>query len=243
MFAGPFDESIVARARSRGLVRIDVLNFRDWATDRHRTADDYPYGGGAGMVCKCEPLFAAVAAAAIPQDAPIILLSPQGQPFTQRVARRLAGQAELGLICGHYEGVDERVRAHLATEELSIGDFVLSGGELAAMVLVDAVTRLLPGAIDEASLGDESHERGLLEYPQYTRPPAFRGWSVPDILLSGNHGAIARWRREQAIRRTWERRPDLLAAADLTAAERALVATWNAEDREASMVQSPHHVE
>lgn len=231
MFAGPLDHSIVARARARGLVHIDLHNFRDWATDRHRTVDDYPYGGGAGMVCKCEPLFAAVEAAQFARDVPIILLSPQGRLFTQATARELALLPQLALIAGHYEGVDERVREHLATDEISIGDYVLSGGELAAMVLVDAVTRLLPGAIDEASTGDESHERGLLEYPQYTRPAEFRGWRVPDILLSGNHAAVARWRREQAIRRTWERRPDLLAAADRSPRERAMLAAWEQEAR------------
>jgi tRNA (guanine37-N1)-methyltransferase len=229
MFSGPFDHSIVARARARELVRIELHNFRDWASDRHHTVDDYPYGGGAGMVCMCAPLFAAVEAAALPAGVPIILLSPQGRLLTQRVARELAGHSDLGLICGHYEGVDERVREHLATDEISIGDFVLSGGEIAAMALVDAIIRLIPGAIDEASIDDESHERGLLEYPHYTRPAEYRGWRVPDVLLSGNHGVIARWRRAQALRRTWERRPDMLLDADLTGPERSQITSWDAD--------------
>jgi tRNA (guanine37-N1)-methyltransferase len=228
MFEGPFGASIVARATARGLVRIELHNFREQATDRHRTVDDYPYGGGAGMVLQPGPLFAALADAALPEGTPVVLLTPQGRTFDQAVARRLAGGPALALICGHYEGVDERVRVHLATEELSLGDFVLSGGEIAAMAVVDAVTRLLPDVIDPSSLAEESHNSGLLEYPQYTRPPEFRGWQVPEILLSGNHGAIARWRREQALRRTWERRPDLLARAALSERERALIASWDA---------------
>jgi tRNA (guanine37-N1)-methyltransferase len=229
MFAGPFGASIVGRAAARGLVQIELHNFREQATDRHRTVDDYPYGGGAGMVLRPGPLFAAVEGAALPAGTPIVLLTPQGQTFDQGVAQRLAGGPALALICGHYEGVDERVRAHLATEELSLGDFVLSGGEIAAMAVVDAVTRLVPGVIDPSSLAEESHHSGLLEYPQYTRPPDFRGWRVPEILLSGNHGAIARWRREQALRRTWERRPDLLARAPLSERERAQIALWDAQ--------------
>jgi tRNA (guanine37-N1)-methyltransferase len=228
MFAGPFGSSIVARAAARGLVQIELHNFRERATDRHRTVDDYPYGGGAGMVLQPGPLFAAVEGAALPGGTPIVLLTPQGRTFDQDAARRLASGPALALICGHYEGVDERVRAHLATEEISLGDFVLSGGEIPAMALVDAVTRLLPGVIDASSLAEESHHGGLLEYPQYTRPPDFRGWQVPEILLSGNHAAIARWRREQALRRTWERRPDLLARSPLSQRERALVASWDA---------------
>lgn len=230
MFAGPLDRSIIGRARDRGIVAIDLINFRDWATDRHRTVDDYPYGGGAGMVLKCEPLFAAVEATILPENTPIVLLTPQGVPFTQETARRFAGYPAVALICGHYEGVDERVREHLASEEVSIGDFVLSGGELAAMVIVDAVTRLLPGTIDAESIAEESHHGGLLEYPQYTRPPTFNGWDVPEILLSGHHAAIARWRRDQAIRRTWARRPDLLAGATLSMKERELLAAWQLED-------------
>jgi tRNA (guanine37-N1)-methyltransferase len=228
MFTGPFGQSIVARAVSRSLLSLELHNFRDMATDRHRTVDDYPYGGGAGMVLKPEPLFAAVEAAGLPPEAPIVLLTPQGKTFTQQMAQQLASAPALAVICGHYEGVDERVRQHLATEEISLGDFVLSGGEIAAMAVVDAVTRLLPGAIDLESTIEESHQSGLLEYPQYTRPADFRGWLVPEMLLSGNHGAIARWRREQALHRTFERRPDMLARAALTAKELRLIDGWRA---------------
>ncbi len=235
MFTGPFSQSIIARAVARGLVQIDLLNFRDMALDRHHTVDDYPYGGGAGMVLQPGPLFAAVAASGLPAGAPIVLLTPQGRTFSQAVAQRLAAEQAVGLICGHYEGVDERVREHLATEEISLGDFVLSGGEIAAMAVVDAVTRLLPDVIDQQSTVEESHQSGLLEYPQYTRPPVFQGWPVPDILLSGNHGAIARWRREQALRRTWERRPDLLDSVELSAKERVLVASWQPVDADRPM--------
>jgi tRNA (guanine37-N1)-methyltransferase len=208
--AGPFGHSIVGRAIERGLLSVTLTNIRDFATDRHRTVDDYPYGGGPGMVMKPDPIFAAVESLE-PADAPIILLSARGRPFTQRLAAELAGRERLVLICGHYEGVDQRVSDHLATLELSIGDYVLTGGELAAMVVVDAVARLLPGVLGgEASAEDESHSGDLLEYPQYTRPPEFRGWKVPEILLSGNHGEIAKWRRRQALLHTLKVRPDLV---------------------------------
>jgi tRNA (guanine37-N1)-methyltransferase len=210
MFEGPLGHSILRRAIDRGLLDVRLTNIRDFATDRHRTVDDYPYGGGPGMVMKPGPIFDAVEAVA-ESGAPIILLSPQGRVFTQRIAAELARQERLVLICGHYEGVDERVREHLVTDELSIGDYVLTGGELAAMVVIDAVTRLLPGVLGgEESTSEESHSHGLLEYPQYTRPPDFRGWTVPEILLSGHHAEIARWRRRQALLRTARRRPDLL---------------------------------
>jgi tRNA (guanine37-N1)-methyltransferase len=227
MFRGPLDESIIARARARGLVEIALHNPRDVTTDRHHVVDDYPYGGGAGMVMKPEPLFAAVEV--VYAGGPIILLSPQGRQFTQEVARQLAREPRVTLLCGHYEGVDERVREHLATGELSIGDFVLTGGELAAMVVVDAVTRLLPGALAPGSTAEESHTAGLLEYPQYTRPPEFRGWRVPDVLLSGNHAAVARWRRKEALRRTRDGRPELLAQAALSADDHTLLAELAAE--------------
>jgi len=230
MFRGPLDESILARARERGLIEIALHNPRDATTDRHHVVDDYPYGGGAGMVMKPEPLFAAVEA--VYAGGPVILLSPQGRPFTQAVARELASEARLTLLCGHYEGFDERIRAHLATDEISIGDYVLTGGELAAMVIVDAVARLLPGVLAPGSTAEESHTTGLLEYPHYTRPPEFRGWAVPDILLSGAHAAIARWRRKEAIRRTRDRRPDLLARADLSALDHALLAEIEREERD-----------
>ena len=210
MFTGPLDHSILGRAIDRGLLQVHLTNPRDFTTDRHRTVDDYPYGGGPGMVMKPGPIFAAIGSLAQSDD-PIILLSPQGRLFSQAVAAELASQPRLILVCGHYEGVDERVREHLATDELSIGDYVLTGGELAAMVVIDAVARLLPGVLGaEASAGEESHSQGLLEYPHYTRPPEFRGWTVPEILLSGHHAEIARWRREQSLLRTAQRRPDLL---------------------------------
>ena len=211
MFGGPLGHSILSRASERGLIDIHLTDIRDFAKDRHRTVDDYPYGGGPGMVMKPEPIFAAVEAVAR-KGSPIILLSPRGRLFTQRVAMELAEREQLVLICGHYEGVDERVREHLATDELSIGDYVLTGGELAAMVVVDAVGRLVPGVLgDDESADDESHAQGLLEYPHYTRPPEFRGWRVPDVLLSGNHAEIARWRRRQALLATARHRPDLLS--------------------------------
>ena len=210
MFDGPLGHSILRRAIDRGLLEVRLTNIRDFTTDRHRTVDDYPYGGGPGMVMKPGPIFDAVEAVAQPGD-PIVLLTPQGRVFTQRMAAELARRERLVLICGHYEGVDERVREHLVTDELSIGDYVLTGGELAAMVVIDAVTRLLPGVLGgEESTSDESHSDGLLEYPHYTRPPEFRGRGVPDILLSGHHAEIARWRRHQALLRTAKRRPDLL---------------------------------
>jgi tRNA (guanine37-N1)-methyltransferase len=210
MFGGPFGHSIIARAIERGILSVALTNIREFATDRHRTVDDYPYGGGPGMVMKPDPIFAAVESLE-PGGAPIILLSARGRLFNQRVAAELAGQERLVLICGHYEGVDQRVSDHLATDDLSIGDYVLTGGELAAMVVVDAVARLLPGVLGgKGSAADESHSSGLLEYPQYTRPPEFRGWQVPEILLSGHHGEISKWRRQQALLHTATIRPDLI---------------------------------
>jgi tRNA (guanine37-N1)-methyltransferase len=227
MFVGPFDESIVRRARERGIVSIHVHDIRAWATDRHRTVDDYPYGGGPGMVMKPEPIFAAVEDV-LAQDerrGPIVLMTPIGRPFTQEVAQQLASQERLLIICGHYEGVDARVHRYLATDEISIGDYVLSGGELPAMVLVDAVVRLLPGAVgDPESVRSESFADGLLEAPHYTRPPDFRGWRVPEVLLSGHHQEVARWRRRQSILLTARRRPDLLARALLTPEEQEWLA-------------------
>ncbi|HEU5343578.1 MAG TPA: tRNA (guanosine(37)-N1)-methyltransferase TrmD [Ktedonobacterales bacterium] len=228
MLRSPLDESIIARARERGLVEINAWNPRDVTTDRHHIVDDYPYGGGAGMVMKPDPIFTAVER--VYESGPIILMSPQGRVFTQAIARELAREPRVTLICGHYEGVDERVRQYLCTDEISLGDFVLTGGELVALVIVDAVTRLLPGVLAAGSTEEESHTAGLLEYPHYTRPPEYRGWSVPDILLSGNHAAIARWRRKESLRRTRARRPDLLAALDLSAADRKLLAEIEAEE-------------
>lgn len=221
MFEGIFNESIVKRAVEAGLVSIAIHNIRDYAPDKHHITDDTPYGGGGGMVMKPEPIFAAVEAVLGTSKAPIILLTPQGRLFTQEVARELASHEHLVLICGHYEGVDERVRQHLATDEISIGDYVLTGGEVPAMVVVDAMTRLIPGVLgDSGAVFEDSHAGGLLEYPHYTRPQVFRGWAMPEVLLSGHHERVARWRREQALRRTFERRPDLLAKAELSEADK-----------------------
>jgi tRNA (guanine37-N1)-methyltransferase len=210
MFAGPLDESIIKRARDAGLLDLKIHNLRDYAHTRHKTVDDRPFGGGPGMLLKPEPIFEAVEQLAQEQTR-VILLSPAGRTFTQAVARELAQGEHLLLICGHYEGFDERVREQLADDELSIGDYVLTNGGLPVMVVIDAVTRLLPGVLgDDESAQEESFSDGLLEYPQYTRPAEFRGLKVPEVLLSGNHAEIARWRAEQAKQRTKERRPDLL---------------------------------
>jgi tRNA (guanine37-N1)-methyltransferase len=220
MFAGPLEHSIVGRAVERSLLQIGLTNIRDFGLGRHRTVDDYPYGGGPGMVMRPEPLFDAVEAIKR-EDSRIVLLSPAGRTLNQAWTVELAREAHLVLICGHYEGVDERVREHLVTDELSIGDYVLTGGELPAMVVVDAIARLLPGVLGgERSAEEESFTTGLLEYPHYTRPAEFRGWQVPDTLLSGNHAEIARWRYRQALLRTFERRPDLLSPEQRTLDER-----------------------
>jgi tRNA (guanine37-N1)-methyltransferase len=216
MFPGIFSSGIFQRAIDQELVSIGIHNIRDYTHDKHHTVDDCPYGGGAGMVLKPEPVFEAVESIKREPATPIILLSPQGRLFCQQVALELSSYSHLILICGRYEGVDERVSEHLATDEISVGDYVLTGGELAAMVVIDAVVRLLPGVLGSAeSLFDDSHVAGLLEYPQYTRPAVYREWSVPEVLLSGNHAQIARWRREQAILRTGKRRPELLEKAEL----------------------------
>lgn len=209
-FKGPLDESIVQRARERGLVEVGLIDLRDFTHDKHRSVDDKPFGGGAGMLLKPEPLFEAVESIRTPESW-TVLLTPQGQQLKQAMATELSTRPHLILICGHYEGVDERVREHLVDEEISIGDYVLTNGNLPAMVVIDAVTRLLPGALgDDESAHDESFSRDLLEYPHYTRPADFRGWKVPDVLVSGNHAAIAKWREEQRKTRTQARRPDLL---------------------------------
>jgi tRNA (guanine37-N1)-methyltransferase len=233
MFAGPLEESILGRATAQGQAHIVLHDIRDWATDRHRTVDDYPYGGGAGMVIKPEPLSAAIEAVrAMDVRAPVILMTPQGRPLTQALAAELAGRPRLILVCAHYEGLDERVRLLHVDEEISIGDYVLTGGELPAMVLVDAVVRLLPGVLEEASLAEESHQEGLLEHPHYTRPARFQGLDVPPVLLSGHHAEIARWRRQAALRRTLERRPDLLKTAPLTPEDRAFLRSLGWVDEE-----------
>jgi tRNA (guanine37-N1)-methyltransferase len=229
MFTAPFGFGIFQRAIDNGLVSLKVHNIRDYTHDKHHTVDDYPYGGGVGMVMRPGPIFEAVEAISksVPEDErhfPVILLTPQGRPLSQSVALELSLKRHLAFICGHYEGVDERVRDHLATDEISIGDYVLTGGEVPALVVIDAVMRLLPGVLgSEESPLDDSHAGGLLEYPQYTRPAAFRGWTVPEVLLSGNHAQIAKWRREQVIRRTLERRPDLLDKANLRVEDKKLV--------------------
>ncbi len=225
MFDSPFSESIVARGQKSGLISISLVNIRDFARNRHKTTDDYPFGGGYGMVMKPEPIFDAVesvrAANPLAEDAPIILLSPQGRALDQRIVEELAKQKDIVLICGRYEGVDERVREHLATDEISIGDYVISGGELAAMVLIDAIARLVPGVVGSLeSTQDDSFTTGLLQHPHYTRPAEFRDWKVPDVLLSGNHAEIAKWRRQESLRRTFQRRPDLLDEAALTDEDR-----------------------
>ena len=223
MIEGPLAESMLGRARQRGLVDIRAVDLRDHAEGRHRTADDYQFGGGGGMVLKPEPLFAAVAALRTP-EARVILMDPRGRRFTQAVAQELAGRTHLILLAGRYEGVDERVGEHLADEALSIGDYVLTGGELPALVVTDAVVRLLPGVLGaEGAAERESFASGLLEPPQYTRPVEFAGARVPDVLLSGDHARIARWRRMQALWRTWRTRRDLLEGAALTVEERKLI--------------------
>ena len=233
MFRGPFEASIVGRAVEAGLVEIALHNIRDYARDKHQVVDDYPYGGGSGMVMKPEPIFEAVESvqAMAPEPGLVVLLTPQGRPLSHQVVEELARLPRLLLLCGRYEGVDERVREHLAQEEISIGDYVLSGGEIPAMVVVDAVVRRLPDALgSEVSLEEESHTQGLLEYPQYTRPAEFRGWSVPEVLLSGHHAEVARWRRRQSVLRTARRRPDLLARASLSAEEREMISSLQEEE-------------
>lgn len=233
MFPGYLNESILKRAQEMGQLSIALHNIRNYAEGKHRVTDEPPYGGGGGMVLKPEPLFAAVEAILAEENHPftpsplhlIILLSPQGRPFTQQVAQELAEQERLVLLCGRYEGVDERIRQHLVTDEISIGDYVLTGGELAAMVVVDAVTRLLPGVLGaEDAAEEDSYATGLLEGPHYTKPAEFRGWTVPDVLRSGHAANIARWRRQQALRRTWQRRPDLLLTAVLSEADKHFLA-------------------
>ena len=236
MFDVPFSFGIFKRAIDQNLVSINVHNIRDYTHDKHHTVDDYPHGGGPGMVLKPEPVFEAVAAvkAQLPDESgtaqlPIILLTPQGRLFNQQIAMELSKYRHLIMICGRYEGIDERVVEHLVTDEISVGDYVLTGGELPALVVIDTVIRLLPGVLgSEDSVQEDSHANGLLEYPQYTRPAVFRDWPVPEILLSGNHAQIARWRREQIIRRTLERRPDLIDTTKLGQEEKQLVEQFTA---------------
>ena len=229
VFPPYLESSILLRARQRGLVSVNVHNIRDYTHDKHHMTDDTPYGGGGGMVMKPEPVFEAVesilgldAHQTPPAPAPpVIMLTPQGRVFSQTIAEELSRHERIALLCGRYEGMDERIREHLVTDEISIGDYVLTGGELPALILIDAVSRLIPGVLgDPDGAMDDSHATGLLEYPHYTRPPEFRGWEVPEILLSGDHGKIERWRREQSLLRTMKKRPDLLEKANLTEKER-----------------------
>ena len=231
LFGSVLGSTMLQKAQERGAVAFTLHNIRDFATDKHRVTDDTPYGGGAGMVMKPEPIVAALEALGGGPDRPWrILLSPQGRVLTQPVAHELAERPSVALLCGRYEGIDDRVRAYV-DDELSVGDVILSGGEIAALVVIDAVTRLLPGALGcAASAASESFSDGLLEYPQYTRPPEFRGARVPDILLSGDHGAIARWRRARAVERTAARRPDLLARVRLSDDDRAVLARSSPDD-------------
>jgi tRNA (guanine37-N1)-methyltransferase len=238
VFPPYLESSILQRASQRGLIDVRVHNIRDWATEKHHVTDDEPYGGGGGMVMKAEPVFAAVesvlgALATREQGhgCPIILLTPQGRVFDQGIAMELVKQPRLALICGRYEGFDERIREHLITDQISIGDYVLTGGELPALILIDAISRLIPGVLgDPNGPFNDSHASGLLEYPHYTRPPEFRGWGVPEVLLSGNHARIAAWRREQSLRRTLKHRPDLLEKANLSKADRKLLEKIIAEE-------------
>jgi tRNA (guanine37-N1)-methyltransferase len=221
MFQSPLESSLLKKAREKGLIRVNLHNIRDYASGRHRVTDDYPYGGGAGMVMKVEPVAEALDALLPEKGAtPVILLTPQGETFNQKMAGELAGHARIVLICGRYEGIDERVREHLVDREVSIGDYVLTGGELPALVIVDAVSRLVPGVLGNVdSASSESHAEGLLEWPQYTRPAEYRGWKIPEILLEGHHKNIGEWRRRESLRRTLKRRPDLLEKAALSEAD------------------------
>ncbi|MEK8132026.1 tRNA (guanosine(37)-N1)-methyltransferase TrmD [Paenibacillus filicis] len=230
MFDGVFQSSILGKARDKGLVELNTVNFRDYSNNKHNTVDDYPYGGGGGMVLKAEPIFSAVEDIQ-PLDADtkprVVLMCPQGQPFSQKKAEELSAEKHLIFICGHYEGYDERIREHLVTDELSIGDYVLTGGELPAMVVIDSVVRLLPGVLgNETSAVTDSFSTGLLEYPHYTRPAKFREWEVPEVLISGNHAHIDQWRRKQSLYRTWTKRPDLLVGMELTAQDRKWLAEF-----------------
>ncbi|WP_163857901.1 tRNA (guanosine(37)-N1)-methyltransferase TrmD [Paenibacillus elgii] len=234
MFDGVFTSSILGKAREKGLVELNTVNFRDYANNKHNTVDDYPYGGGGGMVLKPEPLFAAVedVTSGLESKPRVILMCPQGESFSQKKAEELAAERHLIFICGHYEGYDERIREHLVTDELSIGDYVLTGGELPAMVVIDSVVRLLPGVLgNETSAVTDSFSTGLLEYPHYTRPANFRGWEVPEVLISGHHGNIEEWRRKQSLERTWRKRRDLLAGIELTPKERRWLDEWEAQER------------
>ena len=238
VFPPYLESSILQRARQRGLIDVRIHNIRDYTHDKHHTTDDTPYGGGGGMVMKPEPVFEAVESVlgiasgqAQPPSIPVILLTPQGRVFTQRVAEELSRHERIALLCGRYEGVDERIREHLVTDEISVGDYVLTGGELPALLIIDAVSRLIPGVLgDPTGAEDDSHSMGLLEYPHYTKPSAFRGWKVPEVLLSGDHGKIEKWRREQALTRTFKKRPDMVEKAELSEKDRKFLEGLKAKD-------------
>ena len=218
---GAASGSILGKALEKGVISLNAIDIRDYATNKHNTVDDYPYGGGPGMVMKPEPIYGAIQSLSLPEGSPLLLLTPQGERFDHAMARDLASHSALALLCGRYEGIDDRVRDLIPVREVSLGDFILMGGEFAALAIIDAVARFVPGVLgDEESATEESFATGLLEYPQYTRPPEFMGQRVPDILLSGDHGRVARWRREQSLLRTLQKRPDLLETADLTEEDR-----------------------
>jgi tRNA (guanine37-N1)-methyltransferase len=238
IFPPYLESSILQRARQRGLIEVRIHNIRDYTHDKHHTTDDTPYGGGGGMVMKPEPVFEAVESVvgiasdrAQPAPIPVILLTPQGRVFTQRVAEELSRHERIALLCGRYEGVDERIREHLVTDEISVGDYVLTGGELPALLIIDAVSRLIPGVLgDPTGAEDDSHSMGLLEYPHYTKPSEFRGWKVPEVLLSGDHGKIEKWRREQALQRTLKKRPDMIEKAELSEKDRKFLEGLKSKD-------------
>jgi tRNA (guanine37-N1)-methyltransferase len=234
VFTPYLQSSILEKAASRGLIEIALHNIRDYARSKHHTTDDTPYGGGGGMVMKCEPVFEAIESVlGAPPLCPVILLTPQGRVFDQKIAQELSGYDRVALLCGRYEGIDERIRTGIVSDEISIGDYVLTGGELPALILIDAISRLIPGVLgDPTGAEDDSHASGLIEYPHYTRPPEFRGEKVPDVLLSGDHAKIEKWRREQSLIRTLQRRPDMLEKAELTDADRKFLAKVREEDEE-----------
>ena len=243
VFPSYLETSIIKRARERGLINVRIHNIRDYTHDRHHMTDDTPFGGGGGMVMKPEPVFEAVESVLelntgqtppeVDLSIPIILLTPQGRVFNQNIAQELSQYPRIALLCGRYEGIDERIREHLVTDEISIGDYVLTGGELPALILIDAIARLLPDVLgDPSGAQDDSHAMGLLEYPHYTRPPEFRGWKAPDILLSGDHAKIEKWRREQALLRTFNRRPDMLEKTELTKEDLKFVESLKSEGKD-----------